>query len=59
MLHIFDGGIDWQSSDKDLLCPGHQLATQKKKKKASFTTNHIRQGEDAGDKETLCLLVFI
>lgn len=50
MLHIFDGGIDWQSPDKDLLCPGHQLATQKKK--ASFTTNHIRQGVDVCDKET-------
>lgn len=31
MLHIFNGGINWQSSNKDLLCPCHQLATQKKK----------------------------
>lgn len=30
MLHIFNGGINWQSSNKDLLCPRHHLATQKK-----------------------------
>lgn len=39
MLHIFDGGVHGQSANKDLLCPGHQLATDNEKE--SFTTNHI------------------
>lgn len=39
MLHVFDGGVHGQSADKDLLCPGHQLATDNEKE--SFTTNHI------------------
>lgn len=38
LLHIFDGSVDGQSSNKDLLCPGHQLPAEKK------TTDHIRQG---------------
>ena len=58
LLHIFDGGIDWQPSDKDLLCPGHQLAEEKKKKKKhrlpliTLEGGGGGGGVDACDKET-------